>query len=325
MKVVFLAACSALCLSSAFASFDMMLMPSFTNRINRYDPANGVSLGGFNANSARLITIDQAQGRAFVYDSANSRIRGYNYNSGESFGVSASISGVTSLDYHAGSNRVFALNSGGLFFATPGSGALNSFVTLGSGTTWQTTVVSGNVITAFGNSGTGNIVYESYNCTTGASVGSGSTTGIVLASTAIGKPTFFASPNAPNGFYAFTYVNLTGGVTVGRSSVNALGAAGLVTGFSLSGFASGTVMPSAVPAHGGFFLVGQSATTATDTLVRKMDNASTFTAEYTNTISGTTFTAGPYQAANVVAPEPGSMIALGLGVAALVRKRRNRV
>jgi hypothetical protein len=325
MKVVLIAACSAFCVSSALASFDMMLMPSFSNRVNRYDPANGVALGGFNANSARLITIDQAQGRAFVYDSANSRIRGYNYNSGESFGISATIGGATSLDYHAGTNRVFALNSGGLFFTTPGSGALSTFVTPSAGTTWHTTVVSGNVITVFGNSGTGNIVYESYNCSTGASVGSGSTFGIVLAASAIGKPTFFASPNAPNGFYAFTYVNLTGGVNVGRSSVNALGAAGLVTGFSLPGFASGTVMPTAVPAHGGFFLVGQSATTATDTLVRKMDNASSFAAEYTNTISGTTFTAGAYQAANVVAPEPGSMIALGVGIAALLRKRRSTV
>ena len=141
----------------------------------------------------------------------------------------------------------------------------------------------------------------------------------------IGKPTFFANPNVPNGFYAFTYINLWGNVTVGRSSVNAFGAAGPVTGFSLPGFASGTVMPTAVPAHGGFFLVGQSSTTATDTLVRKMDNATSFAAEYTNTISGTTFTVGAYQAANVVAPEPGSMIALGVGIAALLRKRRSTV
>lgn len=325
MKVVFLAACSALCVSSALASFDMMLLPNFSNRVNRYDPVNGVSLGGFNASNGRQVTIDQEQNRAFVHDSATGRIRMYNYNTGESLGISGTIVGVKSMDYHAGTNRLFSLTSSGIFYSTPGFNSSIAYIALGGGVTWDTSVIAGNVITVFGNSGTGNIVSESYNCATGASVGTASTLGAILAATTIGKPAYFSSPNVTNGYFAFSFINSGGNMTLGRSTVNSVGAAGVISVSNLAGFSSALVMPSAVTGHSGFFLVGQSSTTATDTLIRKYDSIPQFGTEYSQTISGTSFSAGIYQVANVVAPEPGSMIALGLGLAALVRKRRNRV
>lgn len=325
MKIVFLAACSAFCVSSALASFDMMLMPNFSNRVNRYDPVNGVNLGGFNSNNARQVTIDQTRGIAYAYDSSAARIRGYNYSTGESVGLAGAVSGVKALEYHAGINRVLSLTGTGISSSALGSTSAAVLTTLSAAVSWETMAIFGNVITVFGNSGVGSIAYESYNATTGANLGGGSFGTSLLAASSFGKATWISSPVSSNGYYVFTYVNASGNLLLARSNATAAGVAGVISSTTLSGFASSNVMPATVIGHNGFFIVGQSSTTATDTLVRKLDNVPSFPAEYTQTISGTTFTAGIYQAANVVAPEPGSMIALGLGVAALVRKRRNRV
>jgi hypothetical protein len=325
MKVVFLAACSALCVSSALASFDMMLMPNLSGRVNRYDPVNGVNLGGYNAGTPRVVTIDQANNRAFSWDSTSTRIRTYNYNTGESLGTAGNFATPTSLDYHAGSNRIFSLSTLGLFYTTPNTTNTFSFATLSAAVTWSTTAISGNTLTVFGQNGAGTIFYESFNCSTGASVGGGSSVTSILAASSFGKAAFFTSPNTPGGYYAFSFIDGFGGLRLARSTANVSGVAGVISSISLAGYASANVMPAAVAGHSGFFVVGQSSTTATDTLVRKYDNLPGFTSEYSNTISGTSFSAGSYKVANVVAPEPGSMIALGLGVAALVRKRRNQV
>ncbi len=314
----------ALCLSPcAFASFDMMLYPSQAiGRVNRYDPVNNINLGSFvSGGNSRVISIDQGSNHAFVFDGANSRLKKLNYNTGLLAAPNLSISNVTGIDYHAATDRLWGITSTSVFYWTQVSTSIVQ-PTDTPGVTWSSSFVNGNIFTAIGRSTTNELVSQSFNTTTGLSIGVFNS-GIILASgSSIGKAASVPSFTFGQNYVVFSYADSAGVLRLGRFIVDTNGLLETFFGSQdLTGIFSRTsVMPAAVNGHESFFLVGQDSVTSTLLRSSQYDTAGPFIVMQSNTIT-TTFSSGAFQVANVVAPEPGTMIAIGLGLAALAKRR----
>lgn len=314
--------------NSALASFDMLMMPSIsTGRVNRYDPINNVSLGSFNGGTAtRLVTINQATNRAFVLDTGASRIRSFNYNTGEILGGNLSAGSIISMDYHAPTNR--------LWFITPTGisrwETTTAFITTvqsntGAFSAQSGTMINDSVYAVFGLNATNQIVVNNYNASTGAFISALTTTFTAQAGSRLGQSTNFLASAAGNSPYAVvTYRDSAGNPFVLRFAYNASNVVNLdLASQPLTGFNASNVTPALVRGHEGFFVVGQDSTTGTLTRIQQYDNSGAFGLVQNTTMTGATYSAGAYQVANVVAPEPASMIALGLGLFAIAKRRRS--
>jgi len=79
---------------------------------------------------------------------------------------------------------------------------------------------------------------------------------------------------------------------------------------------------AAVSGHQGFYLVGRdTGGTLTRIIQYDSDNVPSIQGSYTTSVF-TTPTDRNWTMANVVAPEPGTMITLGVGLAALIRAKK---
>lgn len=313
--------------NAALASFDMLMMPSISSgRINRYDPINNVSLGSFNGGTAaRLITINQATNRAFVYDTGVNRLRSFNYNTGEILGGNLSSASIISMDYHAPSNRLWHITSTGISRWETSVAFTTSVQTNTASFSAQSgTLINDSVYAVFGLNATNQIVVNNYNASTGAFISAITTPVAVQAGSRLGQATNFLASAAGNTPYAaVTYRDSSGNPFIYRSGYNASNVVIFDIGSqALTGYNAANVTPALVRGHEGFFVVGQDSTTGTLTRIQQFDNSGAFGLVQNTTMTGATYSAGAYQVANVVAPEPTSMIALGLGLIAIAKRRR---
>lgn len=100
------------------ASFDLMLLGDNTNssapRVQRYDPQNGVLLGsfgaGFIAGAITDIEVDQASGTAFVL--GGNLVSMFNYNTG-AFLSAINIGGYRDIEFDALTNTLTTADGGG--------------------------------------------------------------------------------------------------------------------------------------------------------------------------------------------------------------------
>lgn len=316
------------CSGFASATFDLMLLGDNTNvgasRVVRYDPVNRVVLGGFGdgfINSPITdIAVDQATNRAFVLDSTNI-IRSFNYNTGaflDLISIGTSPSGpYSTLDFDAVSNRLFAGVGGGgntnLNRVVAGDFSTNlgvapfatgSFSFLAGGTVRRP---GGNWVASWSSEGSSNTIsVTQFNGST--FVASGVVTSSINANAGNrARSAIFAADGRFMGLR--TFGGNTELLTIGTSATGFVG--GITTQQVFTGAAANLEM---VNGH--------------DELVYML-NGTTITSYHTgyNVIAGTQ-TLGFASAANikgmaiVIAPEPGSMIALGAGVLALVKRRK---
>lgn len=302
-------------LGSAQTSFDLMMLPdNNTNRVIRFDPNSRVALGEFGdfgpLPGTRYVTVG-SNGRAYVTSPLGTTI--VNYNTGLNLGFATSLSSRVSISPNGGrlfstvANNVAVLSpnlvtegsfSGPIVFNTVTATSDNRAVLFGWNAN-QIRVTPFNAATGFGPLATaGNIVVNGTIGSSQASVsGSAATIGVTFMDSLFGR--------------SYTQVNQD--LTTG--SVNTV--TSTLSGGSVFA-ANAHVM--VMPAHGGWWLVGDDATNAD--LTRIAYYGPDFNFAYSYTTNAVNVPQSDWGGHNIVAPEPGTMVALGLGLAALLKRRR---
>lgn len=297
----------------AHASFDLSLVTDAgTNSVHRIDPITNAYLGSFGGgflSSPRGIAINQSLQRAYVLD-ATSRVSVWNYNTGEFVSsFNANVPGASFLNANsdgslniAGSTFVRRFSVSGSTLATyTRSGAFNiqQGIRLQDGQFYLSTRTGDSR------------AFERFNYTTGAFIGSSSW----LADRVIPMSgSFDASPTA-NALTAYAF---GGTVFAELDSINNGPIGGVFTSITLLDTVVGLA-----EGHGGMsFVLGRDKNTPTRGGILRFDRN---TLTVGPTLAGTANIVNPTGLANVVAPEPGTMIAVGVGLAALARRRRPRV
>lgn len=295
--------------SSAFASFDLALVSDAgTNTIHRFDPISNVYLGSFGGGilvNPRGVVVDQATNSAYVLD-ATSRVTRWNYNTGAF--VSSFNTGVPGASF-------LTRNSDG----TLNVAGTSSVVRFGA---------AGNPLVTYNRSGT-----------LGIQQGILLSDGQFYMSTRTGSSRslerFNYATGAFQGFNVWFADRLT--PTSALPGVNALNVYDGATGASIWGepstFSSGpqstfsstdntlllSVRGTAL-GHGTMsFILGSVRATPTQFAIQRFDYG---TATFGATLLGQGIIQNGTGLATVVAPEPATMAALGLGLAALLKRRR---
>ena len=305
--------------ASANASFDLMLLPSTVDsQVRRFDPVNRIGLGSFgNLGVGSGISVNlQSANNAYVTSGNGTQV--YNISTGETIGggfVPDAIT-TTSLDgqtlFETWGNRIYRYDSGlNLNF---GSGVIASGLV-------SSLSLGLNRVASFGTDSLGNFSYIIFDTNAGtigtwqtiipaASFGGINTIGTGFAALEGGNMRLripYRTNTSTDVFQTLTFIN--NGVLTAS------------TQFFMTGYGAG--LKSIMPGHAGFWIVGDDISSATTTRISKYLGNGGFAGTYTTTAVDVPSTR--WSGANVVAPEPGSMIALGLGIAALLKRKKMRV
>jgi len=295
--------------ASSFASFELLLVgdngnnTTATRKIHRFDGDSGVYLGAFGAYNTDIRAIARRPGTNQLFTLTTTHLFIQNFNTGElinDFAVNA-----TSLAFHPTNNFLYFTNS-----TTTITRA--SLMTIDSGT-----LSSSNVLTDAG-------------ATSINSVGFTSTGIMMTAQQRGGFPTVYSYSTSLVGFNSAT---LLAGVPLGlvsRSSsggaevpytFGGLGRFGRYNSFGQSNAViSSTTLSTGVamaPGHVGSYLVGKDVTNPALGLVTRYSASGAEMQSFGNSVLRS-----PVAMASVVAPEPGTMAIVGLGLAALKLRRK---
>ncbi len=296
--------------SSALASFDLLLvLDSGQDVVHRYDGDSGTYLGSFGGgtlNNVRGITVDKASKTAVVtHDNGYST---WDYNTGFFKGYNDLV-GLSNNDMSLTSNgRLLMTSTDGSVVAIRRLNTLSiptGFFSFNSSTTvgpWTSAVEGpgGNYFAV--QAGTGDIVQFS------------STTSAQLS--VVNVPFFIGTSKGASDGTSYVALAASGqAISVGLGGTSALG------GYtSPVPFTSAVEFEYAHPGEGWGLGVNASGTRL-QRYYRNLGGVSTFMDAIGpgRTLSQVTTPAG---LAVVTAPEPGTLIALGVGAAALLRRRR---
>lgn len=313
MKCLFALASLIVATTAAHASFDLMLLPDTNGGVTRYDPVNRVRLGNFasgNPTAWHSVNLTNTSGEVYLTGNANYR---FDYGTGTMIGSSAFPVGITTSNLDG--SRFVETFSTTFYTYNSSMGAINSFAPVGptmlSGLSLATDRLAMMVIDAGSN-----VIVRVRNDATTALV---STT---LASTAIiNNASAMTLMSTNSNFSTIRYGFFNGGnLTVQLLTVNLNTLSTSVTSSqTLTGYAS-TATVSIMRAHDGYWVVGRDSTTPSLTRITGISGVGTVYTSYTT--SDVSVPTSRWVGANVVAPEPGTMAALGIGVAALLRRRR---
>lgn len=309
--------------ASSEASFDLLLTPDAAGGVQRIDPTTGAFLGKIGGlNNYNCIEASFSSRAALMHDSTSGRFYRYDYSTCERLGQTGSVSSLwTSLN-----------QDGDTVTSTVAGGTTVSRYSLSTG----------NLVgsTSFPNTGFGGL-YTEYNASFGAYTYLNTTTsqsvnqGFLTSGTSFGGLININTIVAQSGLvylgsgvikYMISIVGTSAGWFVARMGYSTTtgaittGATQALTGFSLAG---GSV-PSLVAGHNGFYVVGRDATNpTTQTRIQEFDDIGPFVLQRNYTMGFQTPT-GVFKPGIVLAPEPGTWAAIGLGALALMRRKRTR-
>lgn len=317
--------------AAVLASFDLMLLPGSDGRIYRYDPINRIQLGYYNSSGQNSFNAADSSGTAFAGISSGSQIRSYNYSNGELSGAISAVTGMRSINLSGG--FLYLQTSSGVRKYNATTGALAGNITLNANSTWKTAALSNGYLIAVGTDASNAITMQSINLNTFAISSSVTTTVTATAATDLGKAA--VAINGITGSQRLAFSFMTGGTpSFGQMALGSNGdlLSSTLSSFSLSGvggFSAASIMPAAVSGHSGLFVVGSDFSSPTTTMrIDQYDMATAllYSNSATLTAPGGTFLSvgGLWHPANVVAPEPSTMLISGVGGLALLLRRRKR-
>ena len=322
--------CAALVIAAVpvLASFELMLLPGADGRIYRYDPVNNISLGSYRSGSTAITNIAASTaGLSYGSVSLGSAYYVHEYStgnasqllSGPNQPLTTDISGSTLYALTTiGSLVRFDLTTGGTTTTTP----------LGSGVVWRTGTVLGGRYYAAGVNGSGNIVLQNINLTTNVVSTAITTTLPAAGSNRLGKMAAFRNTSYASGEGMFVYQTSGGGFNTLRFNINTDGSFGSsVFQSTLTNFGTANFIPATMASHDGFKVVGQDSAVLTNYRINHYSFTTGILTPQTDTFAATGGTRTGYelfQPALIVAPEPGTMIALGLGLAGIMRRRTRK-
>ena len=322
--------CAALIIAAVpvLASFELMLLPGADGRNYRYDPVNNISLGSYRTGVTAITNIAASTaGLAYGSSSSGSAYFVHEYSTGNA------------LQLLSGPNQPLSTDiSGNTLYALTGFGTLQRYdlttggtittTSLGSGVTWRTGTVFGGRYYAAGVNGTGNIVLQNINLTTNAVSTVITTTLPAAGLTRLGKMAAFRNTSYASGEGMFVYQTSGGGFNTLRFDINTDGSFGTGTiTETLTNFGTANFIPATMASHDGFKVVGQDSAVLTNYRINHYSFTTGILTPQTDTFAATGGTRTGYalfQPALIVAPEPGTMIALGLGLAGIMRRRTRK-
>ncbi len=317
MKRCFLVSTVLLLAAPGFASFELLLVADNGNgtagsaRVHRIDGTTGAYFGSFGGGvlrSAAGITIDEATGRAYVHEPSSGAYLVFDYNVGTYFGR---------LDPGTFYDRYPVISNGFLF----GTGLSLNKVNLTTGAQSTVALPDGGAPVWVAKENSTNLIIDSYiNTATSHLFRYNTVSGLftALGSGFADNSAFFADsqyfPSLGTVTNPLVIAGLGGGGDLRRYLLDAAG------NYTSSGSVTSTFLNNCygvTPSHSGFFTCGRLATDGTHGGVAGFDNFLTEreTYSYSNMYD-------PRGMASVIAPEPGSALALLGGLALLVRRRR---
>lgn len=304
--------------SAAHASFEMMLAGDEFGRIHRYDPQNGVYLGNFGnfqIGSVSSIVADSTTNTAFAYD--GSTVHRMNYNTGAYLG-GFNRNGTTSFDLMSNGNLLVS-TANTFQILDPISGAVIQSVSTGLAAVYKAIELSDGSINVLGYN-FGATDYQFFMLRYASPTASPSFESLGLIS--------YSSPNSiPNG-----YGEYLGTSTVSWSLQSDNFAPANLRRYDASG--TSTLVNASLS---GQFMANSSGMTHTGSLVTFGSRGTTgnyahhlnYLVPGNNNVWQTSSNAAFYSAgqirsvAVVIAPEPGTMLALaGSSLVVFLRKRR---
>lgn len=297
------------CTVVASASFEMlMVLDKGTKSIKRYDPETGSYLGEFAKNrffNATSMSVDPSRNRVYVGDTDTAFgytvIHAFNYNTGEKV-----------AQYHSGgwygAYGLIARGDDAYFLDASPVPKLIQFNTTQTNPAFTlSSILLGNTGAAVTNRSQGvaigNDLYWS--------------SSTELSKFSLSTSTYF--PNVVAGAFAGAARAVSGDVLVGRSG------GGLLETYNPFGsYAGGSVVPTATSiravASGHFEHYGLANTAGGFVIARQN---STYPFNHLGTFGLGTMNDPAFMGV-VTAPEPSTMVVAGLGIAAMLRRRRSK-
>lgn len=305
-------------LSQAHGSFELILAANITdNKIDRYDGDTGAYLGSFGGSSGTNWTVVADQPRNLVYMTGNngSRVNKYNYNTGELVGT---FTGTFATDgwqtINSAGTEFYNPRGTNIEVINPNTGAIIRTITR-AGMSFRSVVsVANQTIVATGIEA-GNLVARSYNTATGASIDAQ----IITPASFTTQSSLIGGQSA----IAAHYYEGDAATNIARVGYNAFGN---FTGFSTQtvqtlGNLLGANGQGMAKGHVGVWMVGgNTAGAIANPVLRRYIGSTTLDFEREYTLRTKTYTS----ITTVLAPEPGTMLALGGGLALFLRRRRQK-
>ncbi|MBL8049427.1 MAG: PEP-CTERM sorting domain-containing protein [Chthonomonas sp.] len=306
----------------ASASFDMMIWWNVnTNRMQRYDPINRLSLGSFGP-STSLDNVTHSGNLAYT-SAFGSKWFAYDYSTGQQ--VASTVDGRninTNLVVDSTGRLTYGVSSSVLYLDSINDPTATTLATISGATVKNIVDVGNGYLMVQSRTSTGTISLATVNKTTGvvSTLGTTYTTGDV----SFGQMVLHRDTDGSN------YVTMARRITSGGVFLETffVGSAGTITHqstFVLPDWFSATTdsRVNLVSAHNGFWAVGRDFSTPATTRLIKFDSDSLPSMEDSFLAPEiVTFGAGDWTMTCVVAPEPGSLGVLALGGFALLRRRR---
>lgn len=312
----------AFAVSPAIASYELLLIPEAeTGRVHRIDPVTGASFGFFGGSELvpNQVAASPSQRTAWVNGSF---LGSFDYSTGARLGATGAVTSAT-LFHDPAQNHLYTLAFGTLTRRTTAGAVLTSFTATISGSSyaWSASLLPGNRAIVFGSTN-GNLAARTFSLTDGATISTlQGSLAITQASYNVGQS--FAITRGANTYVYYAMRDGDGLWRIGRTTVNVNGAIVSHAASSLSGFALGSYSLGLAPSHNGFYVVGADLIGGTRVREFLVTDQGSWLALNSYQLPSITYSSNTFMnVATVLAPEPASLVALGLGAITLLRRRR---
>ena len=307
--------------AGAQASFDMMLLPiSGDSRVARFDPVNRIFLGTVGTEGGQAIRTANLGPNGTVNLTGGGGTNQFNHSSGEFVLQNGAFNASGAA--HLGGTRIFeAFNT--LIYAYNSTTLDLTVGAVSSGLDVLASIIplSDNLVIAYGTNLAGNFVSRRVNMSSGTS---SNETLLALSANFGGVASIGTgfSRQSGGGFRTYITSRTTTSDIVQEFGFDSAGTYILLNTMSLNGF-SATAPKSVMPGHNGYWIVGDDSALASSTRITQFGNQNVQVGSYTTSLVNVPSTR--FKGANIVAPEPGSMIAIAVGLAAMLKRRRKAI